>query len=75
MNMWEKLNKDHKKAQEIGKALLVKSQVKLVKDQLKKNPSKADAARAIGISRQRLNGFIVDNGIDIKKDNVDDSKN
>ena len=57
MNMWEKLNKDHKKAQ-----------VKLVKDQLKKNPSKADAARAIGISRQRLNGFIVDNGIDIKKD-------
>lgn len=56
MTPWEKLSENHKKAQ-----------IKLIKQQLEKNKSKVQAANAIGISRQRLNGLLVEHNIKTKK--------
>jgi len=59
MTLWEKLSENHKKAQ-----------IKLIKQQLEKNKSKVEAANAIGISRQRLNGLLVEHNIKTIKDNT-----
>jgi DNA-binding NtrC family response regulator len=59
MTMWEKLNKNHKNAQ-----------IKLIKEQLQKNKSKVETAKAIGISRQRLNGLLVQHKIEMAIINV-----
>tara|TARA_B100001063_G_C16632028_1_gene486319 strand:- start:405 stop:581 length:177 start_codon:yes stop_codon:yes gene_type:complete len=56
MTLWEKLSENHKKAQ-----------IKLIKQQLEKNKSKVLAANAIGISRQRLNGLLVEHNIQTEK--------
>lgn len=56
MTLWEKLSENYKKAQ-----------IKLIKQQLEKNKTKVQAANAIGISRQRLNGLLVEHNIKIKK--------
>ncbi len=56
MTPWDKLSENHKKAQ-----------IKLIKQQLEKNKSKVQAANAIGISRQRLNGLLVEHNIQTEK--------
>ena len=55
MTLWEQLSENNKQAQ-----------ITLIKEQIEKNKSKAEAARAIGISRQRLNGLLVEHNIKIK---------
>lgn len=52
MSKWSKLNKDQKSAR-----------IKLVEEQISKTSTNAEAARALGISRQQLNGFCNDNNI------------
>lgn len=59
MSKWSKLNKDYRSAR-----------IKLVEEQIAKTSTNAQAARAIGISRQQLNGFCNENNItpsDIRK--------
>ena len=57
MTLWEQLNQNCKQAQ-----------VTLIKEQLEKTKTKTQAAKAIGISRQRLNGLLVEHNIKIKKE-------
>lgn len=52
MSKWSKFNKDYKTAR-----------IKLVEDHILKTSTNAEAARALGISRQQLNGFCNDNNI------------
>jgi len=57
MTPWEKLGEKHRK-----------ERIKLVIDNLKKHSNKSQTAKALGISRQRLNGFIVDHKLNIEGD-------
>ena len=57
MTPWEKLGEKHRK-----------ERIKLVLDHLKKYRNKSQTAKALGISRQRLNGFIVDHKLNNHKD-------
>lgn len=52
MTLWQQLSQNYKQAQ-----------IALIKEQLEKCESKAQAAKAIGISRQRLNGLLVQHKI------------
>ena len=52
MTPWEKLREKQRK-----------ERIKLVLDQLKKSNNKSQCANALGISRQRLNGFMSEHKI------------
>jgi transcriptional regulator with PAS, ATPase and Fis domain len=57
MTLWKQLSQNYKHAQ-----------ITLIKEQLEKNKNKSQAAKAIGISRQRLNGLLVQHKIETKKE-------